>query len=167
MTRLKRWGRELLLFVVLLAGVLWAMDLWRAPHAPLAFADQPLQTLDGRDVTLAALSAERPLLVYFWASWCGVCRFVTPQVAELASSGQNVISVALRSGEDEKVQRYLQAKRYPLATINDPQGSLSGSWQIGVTPTLVVIDKGAIVSTTTGWTSSWGIKLRLWWAGRR
>ena len=33
MTRLKRWGRELLLSVVLLACVLWAMDLCRTVHA--------------------------------------------------------------------------------------------------------------------------------------
>ncbi len=145
---------------------MFVMDRFRAPQAPLAFASQPLHTLDGTDVTLDALSAEKPLLVYFWASWCSVCRVTTPTVARIAQQGGNVISVALRSGDDEKVQRYLQARQFPLTTVNDEKGQLSANWQIGVTPTLVVINKGKVVSTTTGWTSGWGMKLRLWWAAR-
>ncbi|WP_255478184.1 thioredoxin domain-containing protein, partial [Serratia sp. ME43] len=41
----------------------------------------------------AQLSHERPLLVYFWASWCGVCRFTTPDVARLQAAGGNVLTV--------------------------------------------------------------------------
>lgn len=165
MTRLKRWARELLMLALLLAVAMWVMDQWRAPKAPLAFADQPLQTLDGREVTLNALSQDRPLLVYFWASWCGICRYTTPTVAEMAQQGSNVIAIALRSGEDSEVQRYLQAKGYQMPLVNDPQGRLSANWQVSVTPTLAIVDKGQVVSTTTGFTSGWGIKLRLWWAG--
>jgi len=165
MSRLKRWAREILVLALLLAGGMWVMDSWRAPKAPLAFADQPLLTLDGQEVTLKALSQQRPLLVYFWASWCGVCRFTTPTVADMAQQGRNVIGIALRSGENDKVQRYLQAKQYHMPLVNDPEGRLSANWHISVTPTLVIIDKGKVVGTTTGYTSGWGMQLRLWWAG--
>ncbi|PYA56163.1 protein disulfide oxidoreductase, partial [Serratia marcescens] len=43
-------------------------------------------------------------------------------------------------------------------------GTLSAQWQIGVTPTFVVVSQGKVVQSTTGWTSYWGMKLRLWWA---
>lgn len=165
MSRLKRWVRELLVLALLLAGGVWVMDSWRAPEAPLAFADQPLHTLDGQEVTLNTLSQQRPLLVYFWASWCGICRVTTPTVADMAQQGSNVIGIALRSGDNDKVQRYLQQKQYQMPLINDPEGRLSANWQVSVTPTLVIIDKGKVVSTTTGYTSGWGMKLRLWWAG--
>ncbi|HAJ7641775.1 TPA: protein disulfide oxidoreductase, partial [Escherichia coli] len=36
------------------------------------------------------------------------------------------------------------------------------NWEISVTPTLVVVSKGQVVTTTSGWTSYWGMKLRLW-----
>ncbi|MNT86119.1 hypothetical protein D3C72_2263670 [compost metagenome] len=52
-----------------------------------------------------------------------------------------------------------------MPVVNDPRGKLSAQWQIGVTPTLVFISKGQVVQSTTGWTSYWGMKLRLWWAG--
>ncbi|OYG30158.1 protein disulfide oxidoreductase, partial [Klebsiella pneumoniae subsp. pneumoniae] len=43
-------------------------------------------------------------------------------------------------------------------------GQLARQWDIQVTPTLVVISQGEVKSVTTGWTSSWGMRLRLWLA---
>jgi thiol-disulfide isomerase/thioredoxin len=163
--RLRRWAREGLILLVLLAGLMLAMDLWRAPQSPPAFDSAPLHTLDGQTVTLGQLSAERPLLVYFWASWCGVCRFTTPDVARLKAEGGNVITIALRSGSEQEVARWLTRKGVEFPVVNDADGRISRSWQIGITPTLVVVDKGKVVSTTSGWTSYWGMKMRLWWAG--
>ena len=162
--KLLRWGREGLVLLALLGAVLLVMDWWREPQLPATFNSTPLHTLDGRNVSLAALSEDRPLLIYFWASWCGVCRFTTPDVSRLTEEGENVMTVALRSGDDQKVTGWLAHKKMTLPVINDADGRLSQNWEIGVTPTFVVLHKGAIVSSTTGWTSYWGMKLRLWWA---
>ncbi len=164
MVRLQRWARELSILLLLLLGVVYVMDWWRAPQAPIAFHQQMLETLDGEPVSLAQRSQKRPLLVYFWASWCGVCRFTTPYVAKLAESGGNVMTVALRSGNDQQVEQWLARKKLQLPVVNDERGELSAQWQIGVTPTIVVISQGKVVQSTTGWTSYWGMKLRLWWA---
>ncbi|MCT4712230.1 protein disulfide oxidoreductase [Enterobacteriaceae bacterium H11S18] len=162
--RLLRWGRDGLVLLALLGAVLLVMDWWRAPQLPSAFDSTPLHTLDGNTLSLAAMSQERPLLIYFWASWCGVCRFTTPDVARLTAEGENVATVALRSGDKQKVASWLARKQVSFPVINDADGRLSQNWQIGVTPTFVVLYKGEIVSSTTGWTSYWGMKTRLWWA---
>lgn len=164
-SKLKRWGRESLLIVVIFITIVVLMDLWRAPKMPTAFDSTPLHTLDGQTVTLDSLSEERPLLLYFWASWCAVCRYTTPSVAQLSGEGENVMTIALRSGGSQEVSRWLVHKQIRLPVVNDASGELSRNWQIGVTPTLVVFYKGEVVSSTTGWTSYWGMKLRLWWAG--
>lgn len=166
MARLRRWGRELLILPLIVLAVVMAMDWLRAPQAPAAFDSQVLTALSGEAVSLAQLSRDKPLLVYFWASWCGVCRFTTPYVARLTEEGGNVLTVALRSGDDLQVEQWLARKRLTLPVVNDPHGELSAQWQVGVTPTLVVISQGKVVQSTTGWTSYWGMKLRLWWAGR-
>lgn len=165
LSKVRCWLREGLILLIVLAAVLFAMDLWRAPSLPASLDSAPLQTLDGQMVTLSELSQERPLLLYFWASWCGVCRFTTPDVADLTRKGANVMTVGLRSGDDEQLAKWLARKKLTLRVINDADGALSRSWQISATPTFVVLDKGKIVSSTTGWTSLWGMKLRLWWAG--
>lgn len=164
MAKLKRWGRELLLLALIALAVVTVMDWLNAQQAPPAFDAQTLTMLDGERVSLAQLSHERPLLVYFWASWCGVCRFTTPDVARLQAAGGNVLTVALRSGDDTQVKHWLARKRLALPVVNDPAGTLSAQWQIGVTPTFVVVSQGKVVQSTTGWTSYWGMKLRLWWA---
>lgn len=164
-SKLKRWGREALVIAMIVITIVVLMDLWRAPKMPATFDSTPLHTLDGQAVTLNSLSEERPLLLYFWASWCGVCRYTTPSVAQLVSEGENVMTIALRSGDPQEVSRWLASKKVQLPVVNDASGELSRNWQIGVTPTLVVFYKGEVVSSTTGWTSYWGIKLRLWWAG--
>ena len=165
MAKLRRWGRELLILLLIVLAVAFGMDWLRAPQPPAAFDSQPLTTLNGEQVSLAQLSQDKPLLVYFWASWCGVCRFTTPYVARLVGEGGNVLTVALRSGDDRQVEQWLAGKRVTLPVVNDPRGELSAQWQIGVTPTLVGISQGKVVQSTTGWTSYWGMKLRLWWAG--
>ncbi|MCS3433543.1 protein disulfide oxidoreductase [Klebsiella sp. BIGb0407] len=163
-SRLLRWLREGIILVALLVVVMLAMDWWRAPVAPPYFESMSLQTLGGSAVTLETLSADKPLLVYFWASWCGVCRFTTPDIAKLYDEGNNVMTIALRSGTDDEVMKGLQRKGYHFPVINDPSGTISQHFQISVTPTMLVIYQGRVLSTTTGWTSYWGIKLRLWWA---
>ncbi|RSB18436.1 protein disulfide oxidoreductase [Citrobacter farmeri] len=162
--KLRRWLREGLIFLILLAGMMWLMDAWRAPQAPVAFDSTPLYTLDGERVTLAALSEEEPLLIYFWATWCGVCRYTTPDVARLQAQGKNVLTIALRSGDEPTLTHWLARKGFSFPVVNDASGTLSRRWDISVTPMLIVVSKGEVVSTTSGWTSYWGMLLRLWWA---
>lgn len=63
--KLRRWLREAAVFLALLIAIMVVMDVWRAPQAPPAFAATPLHTLTGESTTLATLSEERPVLLYF------------------------------------------------------------------------------------------------------
>jgi thiol-disulfide isomerase/thioredoxin len=163
--KLKRWLREGVVLLLIVAAAMLVMDQFRQPALPATFVSTPLQTLDGKPISLAEMSQDRPLLVYVWATWCGVCRYTTPSVAKIAEEGGNVISVALRSGDDATLSNWLSRKHYAMPTVNDASGQLSRSWQVQVTPTLMIISKGEVKSVTTGFTSGWGMKLRLWWAG--
>lgn len=87
-------------------------------------------------------------------------------MASLAADGGNVLTVALRSGDNVTLEKWLTRKKLALPTVNDQAASWRGQWDIQVTPTLVVISQGEVKSVTTGWTSSWGMRLRLWLASR-
>lgn len=162
--KLRRWLRDIVVLLLIAVAAMWAADVLRKPTLPQGFISAPLHTLDGEQVSLATLSRERPLLVYVWATWCGICRYTTPSVATLAQEGGNVITVALRSGDNGTLETWLTRKGYTMPVVNDATGQLARQWGVQVTPTLWVIANGKVTSVTTGWTSGWGMRLRLWLA---
>ncbi|MNC68027.1 hypothetical protein D3C75_1185770 [compost metagenome] len=72
--------------------------------------------------------------------------------------------MALRSGGDAQLRQGMTRKGLSFPTHNDEQGSLAAQWKIGVTPTFLIVKDGELVSSTTGWSSRWGLQLRLLWA---
>ncbi len=164
MRLLRRWGKEFLLLLVILFIASQAMDYWRKPQAPDLNTVPSLTLTDGTPVSIAQMSAEKPLLVYFWASWCGICKLTSPSVSELSESGYNVVTVAIRSGEDDRLAKGMAAKGYYFPVINDPDGRISQLWGVNVTPTFVIYHKGEIASYTSGCTSQLGMMARLWLA---
>ncbi|AIJ06923.1 MULTISPECIES: protein disulfide oxidoreductase [Edwardsiella] len=162
MSRLRRALRQVLWLAVLLAVSAGVMDYLRQPRLPPNLPET-LHTLEGRPLSLTALSAERPLLIYVWASWCSICRVTSPTVDGLASRGENVVTVALRSGDDASLTQALARRGLRFPVVNDAKGALAASWQIGVTPTFIILYRGRVTGVTTGWSSYPGLWLRLHW----
>ncbi|WP_421174591.1 protein disulfide oxidoreductase [Aeromonas enteropelogenes] len=162
--RWRRWGKEALWLLLMALVISTLLDLWRSPTLPEGAMSAPITLQDGTTTDLATLSRGKPLLVYYWASWCGVCRFTTPTVETLWQEGENVLTVALRSGSDAQLREGMAKKGLTFPTHNDESGALAARWQVGVTPTFLIVKDGELVSSTTGWSSGLGLTLRLWWA---
>ncbi|MFM4939062.1 protein disulfide oxidoreductase [Aeromonas enteropelogenes] len=162
--RWQRWGKEALWLLLMALVISTLLDLWRSPTLPEGAMSAPITLQGGTTTDLATLSRGKPLLVYYWASWCGVCRFTTPTVETLWQEGENVLTVALRSGSDAQLREGMAKKGLTFPTHNDESGALAARWQVGVTPTFLIVKDGTLVSSTTGWSSGLGLTLRLWWA---
>ncbi|MEN6670000.1 protein disulfide oxidoreductase [Psychrobacter sp. B38] len=147
-----------LMFIVIYTAINW----WRQPVMP---ASPQLQLTDyqGQVVDLAALSHDKPTLVYFWGTWCSVCRITSPTIEKLAAANTYpVVTVAVQSGTDQELHRYLNQNEYGFTTINDQQGSIFDDWQGQVTPSYVVLKEGKMTQGLTGIQPLWLLKLRLW-----
>ena len=61
-----------------------AVDYWRKPNAPMNAATAPFVTLkQSQPQTLAQLSQNQTVVLYFWGSWCGICQYTSPVINDL------------------------------------------------------------------------------------
>ena len=82
-----RWLAALGVAVAIVAAVSLAMrdEVETHADAPAANLDFTLKDMDGRDVTLASFRG-RPIIMNFWATWCGPCKAEIPALNEVADT---------------------------------------------------------------------------------
>ncbi|MDV6251779.1 protein disulfide oxidoreductase [Vibrio sp. EA2] len=160
----KHWLIQFLQIVLVVTVVAVGMDWYRTkdipkhnPPALSAFIG------NGRYVDAIEKSHKEPVVVYFWATWCPACKFVSPSVNWL-SENYSVIGVSGSSGNNERVEQFMRSKGYQFDNINDPKSQIMKAWQVGVTPTIYIIKDGEIASITTGISTPVGILARIWLA---
>lgn len=75
------------------------------------------------------LTAEKTVLLDFWATWCGPCRMIAPVVEEIAQENESIA----------------------VGKIDvDADGELAAQFGISSIPTLVLMEKGEAVKTLVG-----------------
>lgn len=75
------------------------------------------------------MNSDKPVLIDFWAAWCGPCRMVSPIVDEIAEERADV----------------------KVCKVNvDEEGELAGAFQIMSIPTLIVVKDGKIANQSIG-----------------
>lgn len=167
--RLGRWlrrrGPRLALELAVLLVLVWGVEAFLtrdAAHGPApALAGT---TVAGAEVDLEVLRGE-PALVYFWATWCPVCRAQQGAVAAVAED-HPVVTVAMQSGGPAAVRAHLAEQGVSYPAIADPEGRLAARYGVaGVPMAFVLGPEGEVRFVTRGYTTGWGLRLRLWLAG--
>jgi thiol-disulfide isomerase/thioredoxin len=126
-------------YTLLLAAlaVLSAQKPERHPAPPFQ-----ARTIDGQSFTRNSLKG-KPVLIQFWATWCGYCRKEEPAVENIVKAFESKGLVVLAVNIDEpreKVARYLaEHKRSPKIVLS--QDTNLGMFHSGSFPTYLLIDQ--------------------------
>ncbi|HEY6095541.1 MAG TPA: protein disulfide oxidoreductase [Gallionellaceae bacterium] len=158
-----RRGIELLVVLVIIMGVrAWQQRDMVSGAAPLL---QGL-TLEQRQLYRLPDHPAQPVLVHFWATWCPICRTEQGSIDSLSRAGYPVVTVAMQSGSDESVRKFMAEQQLSFPVINDADGVLSAEWGVHAVPASFIIDRnGQIRFVEIGFTTGWGLRLRMWVAG--
>jgi len=108
--------------------------------------DFTLAGLDGKQVALSSFRG-RPVLLYFWASWCSYCIEGMPKLAQLQEDyqDQGLVVLAIDIMErPEKVRKAVADHDIALPVLLDDLGSVTQQYLIKATPTYIFIDRDGI-----------------------
>jgi thiol-disulfide isomerase/thioredoxin len=114
-----------------------------------------VQTLDGKRVDLSSYLGKGPVVLEFWALWCGNCKELEPQLLSLVKkyAGKvTFVSVAVSVNESpERVQRYITKYGFTHQVVFDANGAATDAYAVPATSYVVVVDRtGKIVYTGLG-----------------
>lgn len=75
--------------------------------------------------------ADKPMLIDFWATWCGPCRMIGPVVEEIAREFSDTVKVGKVNVDEEP--------------------ELAAAFQVASIPTLMVVKDGRIIKQAVGY----------------
>jgi peroxiredoxin len=165
-----RSPRQRLLILILEVLVFVALYLGLRAWLQRDMADGPVPAFQARDLAGELFAPEhyrgKPLLLHFWASWCRVCALERGVITAIDQDWP-VVTIAMQSGNTAEVQAFMNQHDLKWRTLPDETGSLASLFGVSGVPASFVLDEsGRIVSRETGYTTSAGLRFRLWLAER-
>jgi thiol-disulfide isomerase/thioredoxin len=160
--KVKHYIKEIVLFFLTMTIAANLLSLYRSQ----SLNDEALSIKEFKliDNTLYTVDTNKPLLIHFWATWCPTCKLEASNINFLSKYYQ-VITIAVKSGSDYEIKKYLDEHNYHYKVVNDKDGTLSQKFKIAGYPTTFIYDKDQKLRfAEVGYTSTAGLALRMLWS---
>ncbi len=115
-----------------------------AQTIPLTGASAPgfsLQTMDGKTVQFTQYRG-KPVLINFWATWCGPCEEEMPLIQKAADDyGQKLVILGINDDEAiDQVRPFVQQHHLSFNILMDPGAKVTDLYQVRGFPTTYFVD---------------------------
>ncbi len=160
--KIKRYTKEIITFFIIMTILANIISLYKS-------SDLNNEALSLTNIFLIndskyELPQEKPILVHIWALWCPTCKVEASNIQTL-SEHYNVLTIAVKSGSNDDINNYMKENDYTFNVVNDKSGFLASDFRVGAFPTTFIYDKDKkLVFSDVGYTSTWGLIIRMWWA---
>ena len=145
----KWWFKRALDLVIMVLVVVLATQLFgslRAPSLPEQAPEFTLRNIDGGVVSLADYRGKMVVL-NFWATWCGPCRFEAPAFARFAAKNPNIAVIGIAQDNSVALLKKAREELGINYTIAMADKDVMTKYAISSFPTTVVVDENGKVLT--------------------
>ncbi len=157
--KIKKYIKEIIVFIVILSVAANILSYYRS--GDLNKEQLNIKSFKLLDNSVYSVKDDKPLIIYFWATWCPVCKFQSPNI-ETLSKDYEVITIATQSGSKEQIDKYLKDKNLTFKVVDDSDGYYANKFNISVFPTTFIYDKDKNLKySEVGYTSMIGLYFRM------
>jgi len=156
---IKRIAKEIAIGALMLFVVSNVLSYLRKPELSSNQLPQiEAQLLDG---TQFSVKKGKPLVLHFWATWCPTCKLEASNI-ESVSKEYEVLTIAVNSGDDTQLKKYMNEKKLTFKVVNDKEGKWAQQFNIEAYPTTFIYDaKEELKFSEVGYTTTAGLLGRL------
>lgn len=113
-----------------------------------------LKALDEKEYSLETLEG-KPVVINFWASWCGPCRLEAPELVKLYEKYKNqleIYAINLTFNDSiEGAKAFSDEYDFTFPVLLDTDGLVGKRYQVQAIPTTFFVnEKGIVVDQVTG-----------------
>ena len=162
--KMKNWNfklifKEIAIALVILFVVSNALSYIRKPNLDSDKLPQIEATLLSAEKFI--YDKNKPLVIHFWATWCPTCKLEAQNI-EFISKRYQVLTIAVNSGDDNKIKEYLKERDLSFDVINDKDSNLAEKFKVVAYPTTFIYNgNGDLKFSEVGYSTTVGLLTRL------